>query len=350
VGAFALQKLVSDSQAFDSHVIGEADKLWPQALEDFESKKLKSLYYSDEPPSLNGLPSARFNLLDNSRYMRAFWNRKHTMIPIETSRGCPRDCKFCLVTRYFGKKMRYRPIGEVVEEIKSQGAKIIFFTDDNIAINQARAKELFLALKPLGIKWIAQFETSVAAYPELLRLASDSGCVSALVGLESLLNENLQILDKTQNARFSLKELIKNFKDVNIPMIASMIFGLDFDSCESIEWTVEQLIKYDIDAMLPWLLMPMPGTSCHEELTAQKRILHRNYSLYDGWHVVTQPKNMTPQELEQAYWKGLKRFYSLPVISRRFFPPNMNDLPGLFCHLYFHNRTKRGLHPLCGSI
>ena len=101
--------------------------------------------------------------------------------------------------------MRYRPIGEVVEEIKHHGSKFVMFTDDNIAVNPSRARELFLALKPLNIQWLAQFETSVASQPELLRLAYESGCASAFVGIESLTRSNLNSINKSQNTKWLLK-------------------------------------------------------------------------------------------------------------------------------------------------
>lgn len=345
VGAFAIRDAIIKSNTFDSHIIGEADDLWESILADFDRGQLKTQYECTNPPSLDGLPPARFDLVDRKKYLGAFWSIKNPIMLIETSRGCPRDCKFCLVTKYFGKKMRYRPIGEVVEEIKYHGSKFIMFTDDNIAVNPARARELFLALKPLNIQWLAQFETSVASQPELLRLAYESGCGSAFVGIESLTHSNLNSINKLQNTKMAFKDIAKTFKEAKVPLLASLIFGMDDDTLDSIDWTIEEMIQNEVGAIIPWLLTPIPGTLSYDELKKEGRLLHENYSQYTFSQAVIRPKHMTPDELERAFWKGMKRFYKPSIILRRFFPPTMDDIPGLLYHIYFYSKIRKGIHP-----
>ena len=55
--------------------------------------------------------------------------------------------------------------------------------------------------------------------------------------------------------------------------------------------------------------------------------------------------DMTPDELEMAFWKGMKRFYNPRVIFRRFFPPEMEAIPGLLYHIYFYWKIRKGIHP-----
>ncbi|MFH1752555.1 MAG: hypothetical protein ABH875_00070 [Candidatus Omnitrophota bacterium] len=124
VGAFALQDMIEKSGAFDCLVIGEADRSWEAILDDFDRGMLKRRYECTTHPELAALPMARFDLINRKKYTRSFADWRNPVMPIETSRGCPHNCSFCLVTRFFGKKMRYRPIDEVVEEIKFQGGKI----------------------------------------------------------------------------------------------------------------------------------------------------------------------------------------------------------------------------------
>ena len=349
VGAFSIQDQIEKSSAFDSFISGEVDEMWEGILDDFEGGRLKRRYKCNAPAELKGLPPARFDLLNRRRYKRSFLNLKDMFIPVETSRGCPHNCKFCLVTRYFGKKMRYRPIGEVVDEIKHHGVKFILFTDDNIAINPVRARKLFLAIKPLGIQWFGQFESRVIENPELLRLASESGCRIALVGIESILHDNLYSVNKHQSAKLDFKDIVNGFKGAGIDLFASLIFGMENDTPEIIERTIEQAIKTNVDSLIPWMLTPIPRTACHDDCKSQNRLLHENYSLYDFWHPVIQPKRMTPDELKGAYWKGLSRFYSLRSILQRASRGKQWNMSWLLCSLYFHQQTQRGLHPVAGN-
>jgi len=349
VGAFSVRNMIEKSAVFESFIIGEADKMWEEILNDFEKGRLKKFYECIPPSELSGLPPARFDLLNMKKYIRSFVNAKDPIIPVETSRGCPHNCRFCLVTRYFGKKMRYRPIGEVVDEIKHYGVKHIMFTDDNIAINPARARELFQAIKPLRVQWLGQFESRMIESPELLRLAAESGCRTALVGIESIDKDNLISIDKHQSAKLDFKDVVNGFKEAGIDLFASLIFGMDHDTALIIDRTIEQSIELNIDAIIPWMLTPMPGTACYDDFKNDNRLTHENYSLYDFWHLVIRPKQMPPAELEKHYWQGLRRFYSLRSILLRAWRGNKLNMTWFLCSLYFRRQVGKGLHPFAGN-
>lgn len=349
VGAFSVRTMIEESGAFESFVIGEVDEIWMEILNDFEKGRSKKCYECTAPSKLSGLPPARFDLLNQKKYMRSFVSPKHLMIPVETSRGCPHNCRFCLVTRYFGKKMRYRPVNEVVDEIKHHGAKHILFTDDNIAINPARARELFQTIKPLGIQWLGQFESRIAEDPELLRLAAESGCRTAFVGIESIDKNNLISVDKHRSTTLDLKTIANGFKGAGIDLFASLIFGMDHDTPEIIDRTIEQSIGLNIDAIIPWVLTPAPGTAYYDNFKKDHRLTHENYSLYDFWHLVIRPKRISPAEFEKHYWQGLRRFYSLRSIFLRMWRGNKWNMTWLLCSLYFRQQVKKGLHPFAGN-
>lgn len=344
VGVFSLQNFIEESNAFDSIIVGEVDKHWENILVDFEHGQLKPKYELFDYPDLENLPPARFELLNLKKYMKSFFDHKNPLLPIETSRSCPHNCKFCLVTRYFGPKVRYRPIRDVVQEIKHYGAKDIIFTDDNILVNPSRSRELFHAIKPLGIKWFGQFECLAVKHPELLRLAAESGCHSALVGVESLLEENLYSAGKSRNIKVAFKDVVKGFKHARIRMIASLIFGMDHDTPENITWTIEEMIKYKVDMIIPLMLTPTPRTPLYEEYKGNGQIAHENYSLYDYLHAVIHPKQMSRDELINSYWKGLKRFYSFGPILRRVLQAKDRKLR-LIANLYYRKRIVNGFHP-----
>lgn len=348
VGAFSVRNMIEESGAFKSFIIGEVDEIWPDILDDFEKGRLKKCYEC-APPQLSGLPRARFDLINQKKYLRSFVNAKDPIIPVETSRGCPHNCRFCLVTRYFGKKMRYRPVGEVVDEIKYYGAKHILFTDDNIAINPARARELFKAIKPLKIQWFGQFESRMIENPGLLRLAGESGCRTAFVGIESIEKDNLVSIDKHQSAKLDFKDIVNGFKEAGVDLFASLIFGMDYDTTEIIDRTIEQSIELNIDAIIPWMLTPIPGTACYDDFKKDGRLIHENYSLYDSWHLVIRPKKILPAALEKHYWRGLRRFYSARSILLRAWRGNKFNLTWLLCSLYFHRQVRRGMHPFAGG-
>ena len=94
------------SQHADAVVIGEAEGIWPQVIEDFRTNKLKSIYHQNERPSLANLPLPRRDLFAAGAYLL-----RQTLL---ATRGCPYACSFCSVTSLFGHTFRCRPIKEIL--------------------------------------------------------------------------------------------------------------------------------------------------------------------------------------------------------------------------------------------
>ncbi|MCX6282985.1 MAG: radical SAM protein [Bacteroidetes bacterium] len=170
----------------DSVVVGEAEGKWEKCLADFEKGEIKQVYESSALTEYHRQKPPRWDLVSMKKIFQ---------VAVQVSRGCPFNCDFCLVSRIFGRKMRYREIDNVVEEIMAAPSKYFFFVDDNLTINKRYAKELMKAIKPLNISWGCMCSLDVATDDELLRLMADAGCFNILVGFESL---NPGSLDETQ--------------------------------------------------------------------------------------------------------------------------------------------------------
>jgi len=65
------------------------------------------------------------------------------------------------------------------------------------------------------------------------------------------------------------------------------------------------------------LVTRLPGTRCYRDLAEQKRIINKDWSLYDAHHVVFQPMRMTTHELQVGMVEATKGFYSLWSIVKR---------------------------------
>ncbi|GAI40101.1 unnamed protein product, partial [marine sediment metagenome] len=153
------------SQHADAVVIGEAEGIWANVIEDFKANKLQRIYSQREQPSLLNLPIPRRDLFADGAYF--FRNT------ISTTRGCPYACSFCSVTSFFGHTYRCRPVEEILKEIETMNyKKLIFFVDDNIVGKPKFAKELFRALVSYKLKWAAQASITIARDDELLKLAA----------------------------------------------------------------------------------------------------------------------------------------------------------------------------------
>ncbi len=137
---------------------------------------------------------------------------------------------------------------------------MIFFADSNIVANRKYAKELFTMLAKYKIPWQSYATISIADDPELLKLAQESNCVGLAIGFESLSGENLKKIGKGFNKPEKYAESIKKLKAHGIGIIASFIFGLDWDDVGVFERTKKFIDDNKIDSSFFLISTPLPGT------------------------------------------------------------------------------------------
>ncbi len=296
----------------DTIVVGEAEKTWPVLIEDFKRGQMKPVYKETELPVLCGFPTPRRELFRPNSY----W----TTNCVQTSRGCPFTCDFCTVAIFGGNQYRLRPVEEVVEEVRRLKKGFIVFVDDNIAGNKAYAKQLFKALIPLKIQWGSQASLTMTRDAELMELAAKSGCTGLFIGVESISADNLAAANKRFNKVDKFKEEFQKFHDYGILIQTGMIFGFDHDDDSVFERTVDFLQENRIELVMFNILTPLPGTEFYKRMDAEGRITDRDWSHYDGRHVVFQPKLMSQKTLQEGFFWAYHKFYSYPSMFKRIVP------------------------------
>jgi radical SAM superfamily enzyme YgiQ (UPF0313 family) len=315
----------------DAVVIGEAEPVWREVLADLAAGRLRPRYKHDGYPDLSGLPRPRRELLQVERYL--------TTNIVQTARGCPNGCSFCTVSTVSGRQYRFRPVPEVVEEVRSLSSGWVGFVDDNIAGHARRAKELFEALIPLKRRWIGQADVTMARDPELLSLAARSGCQAMFVGLESLSQENLRATHKSPNVGTDISAAIRTIHKAGIEIIGSFVLGLDGDDRGVFAKTVEFAERHKLVAAQFAVLTPFPGTAMRQQLEREGRLLDHDWSHYTMSNVVFRPRHMTDLELRQGQQYAYRRFYSIPSILKRSFTVRRKLLGRLLVNLSY-----RGIH------
>ncbi len=321
------------SQHADAVVIGEAEGIWANVIEDFKANKLQRIYSQREQPSLLNLPIPRRDLFANGAYY--FRNT------ISTTRGCPYACSFCSVTSFFGHTYRCRPVEEILKEIETMNRKkLIFFVDDNIAGKSKFAKELFRALVSYKLKWAAQASVTIARDDELLKLAAASGCTLLLIGFETLSQDNLAAMGKRVNVVDEYEMVIRKIHSHGIAIHGFFILGLDEDDEYVFERTVRFAQKMKLEsAQFAWPV-PYPGTALYKSLDKAGRIITKSWSQYESI-VVFEPKLMSREILQKGRDWVWREFYSLPSIWRRLGITHRHSVPLWVLNLYYRSFWQR---------
>jgi radical SAM superfamily enzyme YgiQ (UPF0313 family) len=338
----------------DSVLIGEAEDLWETIIEDFRYNRMKREYKSDAYTDLRKVVIPRYELLKLNRYRKST-GTNIPRLPIQASRGCPFNCKFCSVTKFWGPKIRTKPLKNVEKEllrIRSLGTNRIFFTDDNFIANINYTRSLIELLKKHNFSWLCQVSTNIFQYEDLIVDMGKAGCSMVYIGIETFSEENLNNINKKFNKMTDYEKLFSLFNKCNIRVTASMMIGLDGDTRETLEEMVRMLIRLKVSYAQFYLLMLLPGTHMREQFIKENRIIDQNWDHQDGTVVTFQPKSFQSEELQNYYWELYKKFYSYDSMMRRIFTlANFKNginsiLIPLKSNLYFSQKLKNGLHPI----
>jgi radical SAM superfamily enzyme YgiQ (UPF0313 family) len=287
-------------QHADSVIIGESDENWPKLLKDFEDDEIKPFYRNKNPVDIYNSKQVRSNVTANFMVKR-----------IETSRGCPNCCSFCLSPIILGSKQRLRSVDAVIKEIKSTKNKFINFDDSSMTNDVNHTKNLFKEMIKLNKKFFCCGNVKqLSEDDELLKLAYRAGCIAWFIGFESVQQKTLNFIDKKTNKIDYYKKAIEKIHKNHMAAIGSFMFGFDTDKKSVFNETLKAINDLEIDSVEFNILGIYPGTPLFDRLDKEGRMLIKDPSMYNFGKVVFQPKNMSPEKLEIGVWKIAMKFYS----------------------------------------
>ena len=330
----------------DSLIIGDAELVWQQMLSDFENGKLKKTYEKPLEGNWYSTPSPRFDLLEGKNL--------GDFLPVQAGRGCPNSCSFCSVSCLYSGRYVKRPLPEVIrdiEQIKSLGYKKILLLDDNIFSDRKYLDSLLDTLIKLDISWMSQCEITIGKDDELLEKLQKSGCTTLSFGLESISRESLISMDKGWAVPAEYDFLIQNIRNHGIDVSTEMVVGGEGDTLESIRMTKDFIERNKISVPRFYILTPFPGTRFFDQIKEEGRLVNNDIYSYDGTSAVYRPKNMTPDELTQAYWELYSELFTIKsIIKRNIFRKEMLKTPArcifnMGVNLYYRDQIKRSITP-----
>jgi radical SAM superfamily enzyme YgiQ (UPF0313 family) len=310
------------SQYADSIVIGDAESVWQEVVEDAQAGRLKPCYkaHGTSPQAGGILP--RRALFEGKGYL--------PITLVQFGRGCQNGCDYCAIGAYSKRQYTCRPVDEVIREICAQRRKLIFFVDDNIVADKEASKELFRALIPLKIKWVSQGTLDMVEDAELMGLMKQSGCLGHVIGFETLDPKNLTTSGKPNKITgpSDYDAQIEVLKAYGLQTWAAFTLGYDNDTPDSLHDLLDFSLRHKFTFAAYNVLMPYPGTPFYERLKAEGRLL------YDGdwWchpdyrfnHASFVPARMTPDALTATAFSIRKKWNSPLSLARRFFDVRTN--------------------------
>lgn len=275
---------------------------------------------------VNSLPIPdRSSRLDNSFY---FLDRP--MDVIETSRGCPNNCKFCCITHMYGHSFRPFPIARVIEDlkqIKANGTQSVFIIDDNITHSIDHFKTVCKAIIDNGLndmRYMTQVTAAgMANNPDLVALMDQANFRIIFVGFESMDPDVLRAMKKPTSPKIN-HQAAAILRKHNMGIIAGSIVGFANDTKESIKKQLQQVRSLLPDGIYVQYITPYPKTVLREEMLAADLVVNKDdFSQYNGFSCVVRTNHMSRDELYKAKKiECLKPYFNLKMIWHNHFIRN----------------------------
>ena len=288
----------------DTVIVGAGEYAWPRFLRDFKMDKPERLYDMQDvrgedmvQPDRSAIPRRRY-----FKYPAVLANR-----------GCPNHCDFCVISDMW-RKCGARPVKDVIQEIKGLKSRNIIFFDPNFFALRSYAIELMGELEKLHIRWAGSATVNAAFDSELMERAKRSGCKGLLVGLESLNPSTLKQAKKGFNDPDRYREAIRRMQSYGISVNGCFVLGMDGDTEELLLSLPEQVRYLNLNLARFAILTPVPNSPLFKRLEEEGRLLTKDWSQYSQHKAVYQPRNMSPERLEEIYrwvWKETYTFKNI---------------------------------------
>jgi radical SAM superfamily enzyme YgiQ (UPF0313 family) len=274
----------------DAVFLGEAEGRMEQVLADFRGGTLQPRYdFINDRPDIALVGPARRDILN-----RKLYNYKGVQMVdlVHASRGCRFNCYPCAVSYLGGREFRPRPIDKAVAEIAGIDNNRLFIVDNSLAQDTKWELELFREMIPLKKKWCSH---PIEDKPEVLDLAAQAGA--------------WYVYQAVFDTSDYIRERIKRYHDHGIGVEGTILLGLDSHTEDYIKQLIDFLLEIELDLAEFTVLTPFPHTKAYTELSRQNRILSTDWNDFSADQVVYQPKNMSPERLQELLDYAWSTFY-----------------------------------------
>lgn len=255
---------------------------------------------------LDRLPWPARQFLPMYNYHDEPGNIPRPSVQMWASRGCPFGCVFCAWPQimYGNNKYRTRGVIDTVDEmewlVREMGFKSVYFDDDTFNVGKKRTMHFAAEVKSrkLDVPW-AVMARADKMDREMLEALKEAGLASVKYGVESadqaILEKSAKGLDVQK-----VKETVKITHELGIKMHLTFMFGLTDETKKTAKKTIDLALELAPESVQFTISTPFPGSVYYHQLVQEGRLLHKDFSRYDGFRsAVIRTDDLSPEDLEE---------------------------------------------------
>ena len=228
-------------------------------------------------------------------------NCRSPFATIITSRGCPTNCAYCTSSNFWGRKVRFRSVANVIEEIKyvisRHRVRYIDFVDDMFNLNRKWLNDFCDAVirEKLAFRW------SCSMYPldtprGLLKKVKQAGGNTIRLGLQSADPDVLVNVHRRPESVKHARGLIENARKLGFIIFLDFIFGLPGENRESVEKSITFAVRTNPQITKFYKLDILEGSEIYYQTLKSPLVT-----------------SLSDREIDEYCAAGWKKFYFRPV-------------------------------------
>jgi radical SAM superfamily enzyme YgiQ (UPF0313 family) len=261
-------------------------------------------------------PYPAWDLLDLDHYRLPLVDEKYVLV--ETSRGCPYSCDFCVAPIHQGHKFREKGATALVDEIerghREFGLTFFYLWADTATLN-VKAFSAFcdeLIARKLPIRWFGNARADNLTDPVFVRKLRAAGCWMLALGIETESEDTRKTMMKRLEGQ-KIRTALANMREAGIRSFAFFIMGYPGDTANSLERTIAYAIELDPDFANFYPAVPYPGTELYAKAKGAGLLLDEDWSRMEYSYYVLRGNGLDETRVMGAINRAKRRFYFRPA-------------------------------------
>ncbi len=265
-------------------------------------------------------PTPAWDLLDLSHYSLPLVNKSYVIV--ETSRGCPYTCDFCVAPIHQGHKFRERSAASIVDEmahiVRTHGVKFFYLWGDTVTLNvksfSAICEEIIA--RELDVQWFGNARADNLQDPAFVDRLRRSGCWMLALGIETESDDTRKDMMKRLESE-KIRTALVNMRAAGVKSFGFFILGYPGEDVKALDRTIDYAIELDPDFANFYPAVPYPGTELYNKAKRDGLLASEDWTKMEYSYYLMEGNGLNEQVVMDAVNRAKRRFFLRPSYLAR---------------------------------